>query len=39
MAEPIYNEDKTRAIIFNGEIYNFKPLREELIKAGHDFTE
>ncbi len=37
-SQPIYNEDKTRAIIFNGEIYNFKPLREELIKAGHDFT-
>ncbi|MBD5430950.1 MAG: asparagine synthase (glutamine-hydrolyzing) [Lactobacillus sp.] len=37
-SQPIYNEDKTRAIIFNGEIYNFKPLREELIKAGHTFT-
>ena len=37
-AQPIYNEDKTRAIIFNGEIYNFKPLREQLIKAGHTFT-
>lgn len=36
--QPIYNEDKTRAIIFNGEIYNFKPLREQLIKAGHTFT-
>ena len=37
-SQPIYNEDKTRAIIFNGEIYNFKPLREELIKAGHVFS-
>ena len=37
-SQPIYNEDKTRAIIFNGEIYNFKPLREELIKAGHTFS-
>lgn len=37
-SQPIYNEDKTRAIIFNGEIYNFKPLRAELIKAGHVFT-
>jgi asparagine synthase (glutamine-hydrolysing) len=36
--QPIYNEDKTRAIIFNGEIYNFKPLRKELIDAGHVFT-
>ena len=37
-SQPIYNEDKTRAIIFNGEIYNFKPLRKELIDAGHTFT-
>ena len=37
-SQPIFNEDKTRAIIFNGEIYNFKPLREELIKAGHVFS-
>lgn len=37
-SQPIYNEDKSRAIIFNGEIYNFKPLREQLIKAGHTFT-
>lgn len=37
-SQPIYNEDKTRAIIFNGEIYNFKPLRKELIAAGHTFT-
>lgn len=36
--QPIYNEDKSRAIIFNGEIYNFKPLREQLLKAGHVFT-
>jgi asparagine synthase (glutamine-hydrolysing) len=37
-SQPIYNEDRTRAIIFNGEIYNFKPLRKELIAAGHTFT-
>ena len=37
-SQPIYNEDKTRAIIFNGEIYNFKPLRSELIEKGHTFT-
>lgn len=36
--QPIYNEDHTRAVIFNGEIYNFKPLRQQLIKAGHKFT-
>ena len=37
-SQPIFNEDKSRAIIFNGEIYNFKPLRKELIDAGHTFT-
>lgn len=37
-SQPIYNEDKTRAIIFNGEIYNFKPLRKELNDKGHTFT-
>ncbi len=30
-SQPIFNEDKSRAVIFNGEIYNFKPLREELL--------
>ncbi|WEV70767.1 asparagine synthase (glutamine-hydrolyzing) [Lactobacillus sp. ESL0785] len=37
-SQPIYNEDNTRAIIFNGEIYNFQPLREELLAAGHTFS-
>ncbi|MGM0124631.1 asparagine synthase (glutamine-hydrolyzing) [Enterococcus sp. AZ194] len=36
--QPIYNEDRTKIIIFNGEIYNYQPLREELIQAGHVFT-
>ncbi|RCN93983.1 asparagine synthase (glutamine-hydrolyzing), partial [Enterococcus faecium] len=35
--QPIYNEDRTKIIIFNGEIYNYQPLREELIAAGHVF--
>ena len=35
--QPIYNEDKTKVLIFNGEIYNYQPLREELIKRGHTF--
>ena len=35
--QPIYNEDKTKVLIFNGEIYNYQSLREELIKCGHTF--
>lgn len=35
--QPIFNEDDSKAIIFNGEIYNFKALREKLIAAGHTF--
>ncbi len=37
-SQPIYNEDKTKVIIFNGEIYNFKELREDLEEKGHIFT-
>ena len=33
--QPIYNEDGSIAIVFNGEIYNFKELRRELAAAGH----
>lgn len=36
--QPIYNEDKTLVLTFNGEIYNYKELRSELIKAGHSFS-
>ena len=36
--EPIYNEDKTKLITFNGEIYNYKYLKEDLIEKGHIFT-
>lgn len=35
--QPIYNEDKTKVICFNGEIYNFQELREDLKKQGHIF--
>ena len=37
-SQPIFNEDKTKVLVFNGEIYNYKKLREELVKAGHVFT-
>ncbi|MGM9661739.1 MAG: asparagine synthase (glutamine-hydrolyzing) [Oscillospiraceae bacterium] len=36
--QPIFNEDKNLVITFNGEIYNFQELREELLKKGHVFT-
>lgn len=36
--QPIFNEDRTKAIIFNGEIYNFQELRKELEAKGHIFT-
>lgn len=35
--QPIYNEDKTLVLTFNGEIYNYKKLKEELVAAGHEF--
>ena len=35
--QPIFNEDKSKVLIFNGEIYNYKSIREELIKLGHKF--
>lgn len=35
--QPIHNADRTAWIIFNGEIYNYKELRERLEKLGHTF--
>lgn len=35
--QPIYNEDKSIVVVFNGEIYNFQETRKELIVAGHKF--
>ena len=35
--QPIFNEDKSLVLMFNGEIYNYKALREELLAAGHRF--
>ncbi|PWG62682.1 XrtA/PEP-CTERM system amidotransferase [Sediminicurvatus halobius] len=35
--QPLFNEDGRVAIVFNGEIYNFQPLMEELKAAGHQF--
>ena len=36
--QPMFNEDKSLVLVFNGEIYNFKTLREELIALGHTFA-
>ena len=36
--QPIFNEDHTKCIIFNGEIYNFPELRIDLEKRGHVFS-
>lgn len=36
-SQPLFNEDKSLALVFNGEIYNYKDIRAELIKKGHVF--
>lgn len=35
--QPMYNEDKTMVVTFNGEIYNYRILRKELEEKGHVF--
>ena len=36
--QPLYNEDRSMVLVFNGEIYNYQDLREELKAAGHEFV-
>lgn len=37
-SQPMFNEDGSIVIVFNGEIYNFQTLREELEAKGHVFA-
>ncbi len=35
--QPIFNEDETKVVMFNGEIYNYQEIRKDLIEKGHTF--
>jgi asparagine synthase (glutamine-hydrolysing) len=37
-SQPMFNETRSVALIFNGEIYNFRDLRRDLLERGHRFV-
>lgn len=36
--QPLFNENRSLVLVFNGEIYNYRELRRQLIAAGHAFS-
>src|SRR6266702_350255 len=36
--QPIFNEDRSKVIVFNGELYNYRELRRDLVARGHGLT-
>ena len=36
-SQPIRNEDGTKVLVFNGEIYNYQAIGEDLLEKGHGF--
>lgn len=35
--QPVWNEDKTVVVVMNGELYNYREIRQELLNKGHKF--
>src|ERR1700733_9826141 len=36
--QPIFNEDKSLAVVMNGELFNYVELRDSLVRQGHVFS-
>src|SRR6185436_4556613 len=35
--QPVFNEDRSIAVVLNGELYNYREVRDDLEKRGHSF--